>query len=349
MITMRFVYRSTFALCAQLLVVVLLTPSFAQQQPAQGAQTTGLWRGRLVTYELVGDQMIFEGDILLDHVSQPSEVQPPGLGIAYDQYLWPKVGSVYQIPYIITSGSTNLTTAITQFNATFMGQIQFVVQSTETDYVNFNLDTANQSGVCESSVGRVGGPQQVGGSITCTVGTLLHELGHVVGLYHEQSRPDRAAYVNVLYANVIKASRSNFDQISDNAQVTGSYNYASVMHYIPFAFSRNGGPTIESIPPGIGLSNTVGYNTGDVDTVRRIYGFIPTSVTIASNPPGLQVVVDGTTVTTPKKYTWALNSTLGSPEISAALIAGELNSRRWVKRREAARDGPDRPFPKRRS
>ena len=291
------------------LVAVLLTPIFAQQETVRAEQRSGLWRGRLVTYELVGDRMLFEGDILLDHVTEPSVVQPPGFGIGYDQYLWPQVGSVYQIPYIITSGSANLTTAITKFNSTFTGQIQLVAHTSETDYVNFNLDTSNQSGVCESSVGRVGGQQQVDGSIACAVATLLHEMGHVVGLYHEQSRPDRATYVNVLYANVIKASRSNFDQIYDNAQVVGSYNYASVMHYIPFAFSRNGGPTIESIPPGIGLSNTVGYNTGDVDTVRRIYGFIPSTVTIASNPPGLQVVVDGTTITTPKKYTWALNST----------------------------------------
>ena len=331
MFSKPFVSRLTVALCALCLVAVLVTPTFAQQETARAEQRSGLWRGRLVTYELVGDRMLFEGDILLDHVTEPGVVQPPGFGLGYDQYLWPQVGSVYQIPYIIASGSANLTTAITKFNSTFTGQIQLVARTSETDYVNFNLDTSNQSGVCESSVGRVGGQQQVDGSIACAVATLLHEMGHVVGLYHEQSRPDRATYVNVLYANVIKASRSNFDQIYDNAQVVGSYNYASVMHYIPFAFSRNGGPTIESIPPGIGLSNTVGYNTGDVDTVRRIYGFIPSTVTIASNPPGLQVVVDGTTITTPKKYTWTLNSThtLAVPSGSQTLSGTVYTYGRW--------------------
>ncbi len=313
------------------LVAVLLTSTVAQQEASRAEERSGLWRGRLVTYELVGDRLLFEGDILLDHVTEPGAIQSPGLGIAYDQYLWPKVGSVYQIPYVITSGSSNLTTAIAQFNSTFTGQIQFVAHTSEADYVNFDLDTANQSGVCESSVGRVGGTQQVAGSIACAVGTLLHEMGHVVGLYHEQSRPDRATYVNVLYANVIKASRSNFDQLYDNAQAVGSYNYASVMHYIPFAFSRNGGPTIESIPPGIGLSNTAGYNTGDVDTIRRIYGFIPSTVTVASNPPGLKVIVDGTTITTPKKYTWALNSThtLAIPTGSQTLSGTVYTYGRW--------------------
>ncbi len=313
------------------LVGSLLTSTFAQHEAVRAEERSGLWRGRLVTYELVGDRMVFEGDILLDHVTEPAAVQSPGLGIAYDQYLWPKVGSVYQIPYVITSGSSNLTTAVTQFNSTFTGQIQFVAHSSEADYVDFDLDTSNQSGVCESSVGRVGGTQQVTGSIACAVGTLLHEMGHVVGLYHEQSRPDRTTYVNVLYANVIKASRSNFDQLYDNAQAVGSYNYASVMHYIPFAFSRNGGPTIESIPPGIGLSNTAGYNTGDVDTIRRIYGFIPSTVTVASNPPGLKVIVDGTTITTPKKYTWALNSThtLAIPTGSQTLSGTVYTYGRW--------------------
>jgi hypothetical protein len=331
MLRKPFVCGAAVTVCALCLVAALLTPTFAQQEAVRPEQRSGLWRGRLVTYDLVGDRLLFEGDILLDHVTEPSEVQPPGFGIAYDQYLWPKVGSVYQIPYVITSGSANLTTAIAQFNSTFTGQIQLVAHTSETDYVNFNLDTADQSGVCESSVGRVGGQQQVGGSIACTVATLLHEMGHVVGLYHEQSRSDRATYVNVLYANVIKASRANFDQIYDNAQAVSSYNYASVMHYIPFAFSRNGGPTIESIPPGIGLSNTSGYNTGDVDTVRRIYGFIPSTVTIASNPPGLQVVVDGTTITTPKKYTWALNSThtLAVPSGSQTLSGTVYTFGRW--------------------
>ncbi len=231
---------------------------------------------------------------------------------AYSSYFWPKVGSVYQIPYIIDPASgdlTNLNTAISQFNSTFSGVIQFVTRTSQTDYVNFNFDSNNTSGVCEAYEGRVGGEQTVGGSGSCTVATILHEMGHTIGVWHEQTRPDRNTYVNVNYNAVIKASRSNFDQLLDNDQELTLYDYASVMEYPAFSFSRNGEPCIESIPAGIPLSNPNGYSAGDIDGILRLYGAIPTQVTVTSNPPGLQVIVDGTTVTTPQTYAWALNST----------------------------------------
>ena len=210
-------------------------------------------------------------------------------GVDYSQYLWPKVGSQYQIPYVIASGSgdlTNLNAAISQFNSTF-SNIQFVAYTTQTDYVSFYFDPNDFSGECEAIVGRAGGEQQVGGSGTCTVATILHEMGHTIGLWHEQSRPDRNTYVSVNYDNLIKGSISNFNQIYDNAQTFGTlFDYASIMEYPAFSFSRNGGPAIESIPAGIPLSNQTGYSTTDIDGIERLYGRRTHSVTVTSNPPG---------------------------------------------------------------
>ena len=265
-----------------------------------------------VTYVVKNGKAIFQGDIVLEKVDTIDPQRAvPSFSIAYSQYLWPKVGNQYQIPYVIASGSgdlTNLNTAITQFNNTF-SNIQFVALTTQTDYVSFYFDPNNFSGECEAIVGRAGGEQQVGGSGACTLATILHEMGHTVGLWHEQSRPDRNTYVSVNYANLIKGSISNFNQIYDNAQETTLFDYASIMEYPPFSFSRNGGPAIESIPAGIPLSNYNGYSTADIDGIERLYSNAPTAVTVTSNPPGLQVIVDGATVTTPKVFTtWALNS-----------------------------------------
>ncbi|MBA3914004.1 MAG: choice-of-anchor D domain-containing protein [Acidobacteriales bacterium] len=227
---------------------------------------SGLWRGRVVTYQVSHGQPRLEGDILLDHIQQsPLPVSGEGATTSYLSYLWPKVGSVYQIPYVIdpaSGGVSNINAAIAQSNATFPGVLQWVAHTTETDYVNINLNSGDFSGVCESAVGRIGGEQMLTGSAACAVSTLLHEMGHTVGLYHEQSRSDRDAYVSVNYNNVIKGSRANFDKVTDNVQNLTLYDYASVMGYIPFAFSRNGGPTLESIPPGMPLSNLVGYSAG---------------------------------------------------------------------------------------
>ena len=287
----------------------------------------GLYRGMPVTYVVRNGKSIFQGDIILEKVD-PIDSQRPlpsssidsskvdSASVAYTQYLWPKVGNQYQIPYIIASGTgnlTNLNNAIAQFNSTF-SNIKFVARTTETDYVNFYFDPNDNSAQCEAIVGRAGGQQQVGGSggsfNPCGVGTILHEMGHTVGLWHEQSRPDRNTYVSVNYGNLIKGSISNFNQIYDNMQAATLFDYASIMEYPAFAFSRNGGAAIESIPAGIPLSNLTGYTAADIDGIERLYGNPPTAVTITSNPPGLQVIVDGSTVTTPQVFSnWALNST----------------------------------------
>src|ERR1700730_16456373 len=284
-------------------------------------QVQGLYRGMPITYVVKNGKAIFQGDIILEKVKpiDPQRQLPSSnvdsASVAYSQYLWPKVGNQYQIPYIITSGSgdlSNLNTAIAQFNSTF-SNIKFVARTTETDYVNFNFNPTDNSAQCEAIVGRAGGAQQVGGSggssNPCTVGTILHEMGHTVGLWHEQSRPDRNTYVSVNYNNLIKGSISNFNQIYDNLQENTLFDYASIMEYPAFSFSRNGGPDIESISDGIPLSNFSGYTAADIDGIERLYNNAPTAITVTSNPPGLQVIVDGVTVTAPQVFNWALNST----------------------------------------
>ncbi len=280
----------------------------------------GVYRNLPVTYVVKNGKAIYQGDIILDKVDSIDPQHPlsafgvNSLSLDYSQYLWPRVGNQYQIPYIITAGSgnlTNLNTAITQFNSTF-SIIKLVARTTQTDYVNFYFDPNDNSAQGEASIGRAGGEQPIqgaGGSFNpCSVGTILHEMGHAVGLWHEQSRPNRDTYISVNYGNVVKGSFYNYDQIYDDAQQTTLFDYASIMEYPAFSFSRNGAPVIESIPAGIPLSNPTGYTAADIDGVRRLYGDAPTAVTVTSNPPGLQVIVDGATVTTPQVFNWALNS-----------------------------------------
>jgi hypothetical protein len=250
---------------------------------------------------------------------------PDSLGIAYPQYLWPKANGVATVFYQIDSASDpnatpKIQTAISTFNSDFPGIIQWVEwnSSDGPNYVDINLSADNASGECEALEGYEAVPAQpMSGSTTCAVGTILHEMGHIIGLWHEQSRPDRNTYITVNYNNVIKGSWSNFEVDTDNAQIFAPYDYASVMEYPPYSFSRNGGPVIETIPAGIPLSgvegvpapSTVDYSATDKETIERLYGAPPTEVTVTSNPIGLQVVVDGDTVTTPQTYAWALNST----------------------------------------
>ncbi|HXM39644.1 MAG TPA: M12 family metallopeptidase [Bryobacteraceae bacterium] len=294
--------------------------SEAPRGPAVAEVQSGWWHGRPVTYAVINGQAVVEGDIILGPAAQiagsappggPSGpvVKPRGFAIGYTSQLWTAVDGVYQIPYTIETGTPILDSVISYVNSTLTGVIQLVPQTNQANYVTFNFDPTDTSGYCEATEGMAGGQQFIGGSINCSFTGICHEIGHAIGLLHEHQRPDRNTYVVLTPANADKPYLlGNFDFFSDDYQTIGLYDYASVMHYPAFSFTKNNLPVLESIPAGIPLSNTVGYSAGDVDAIERLYGFTPSAVTVVTNPPGLEVIVDSTTYTTPHTFTWTLNS-----------------------------------------
>ena len=62
---------------------------------------------------------------------------------------------------------------------------------------------------CSSSVGRKGGRQTVHLGHGCKrLGTIMHEMMHVLGIIHEQSRPDRDKYLKINFKNLKKGEIS---------------------------------------------------------------------------------------------------------------------------------------------
>ena len=79
-----------------------------------------------------------------------------------------------------------------------------------------------------------------------SVGIAEHEIGHAIGFWHEQSRPDRDSYVTILNGNIQPGQESQFMKRQAN-QVNSlgvGYDYGSIMHYSTHALST-GGPTIQ--------------------------------------------------------------------------------------------------------
>ncbi|XP_074647927.1 blastula protease 10-like [Tubulanus polymorphus] len=78
------------------------------------------------------------------------------------------------------------------------------------------------------------------------VGVLAHELGHTLGLFHEQTRPDRDDFVTVFSKNIQKGGLDNFVKYDlDSVQDHGvPYDLGSIMHYAGWYFSKNKKPTI---------------------------------------------------------------------------------------------------------
>lgn len=72
---------------------------------------------------------------------------------------------------------------------------------------------------------------------------IAHEIGHALGLSHEQSRSDRDTYVEILFSNIRNGAERNFRK--DTTTNHTPYDFRSIMHYRSNAFSINGGPTIQ--------------------------------------------------------------------------------------------------------
>ena len=79
--------------------------------------------------------------------------------------------------------------------------------------------------------------------------TVVHEFIHAFGFHHEQVRPDRDNYVEIIFENIPQDKVSNFNLFTGSLTFGVDYDGYSVMHYTSTSFSNysyGNGNTIES-------------------------------------------------------------------------------------------------------
>lgn len=105
-----------------------------------------------------------------------------------------------------------------------------------------------------------------------SIGTAIHEIGHALGMAHEQSRPDREGYVKVDLSNIDPVHYHDF-KIQDGAYTGHPYDFLSVMHYDAFAFAvDHSRPTLKRVDGSHEhMGNRVGLSKSDVEQVAAMY------------------------------------------------------------------------------
>ncbi|XP_055349176.1 uncharacterized protein LOC129596045 [Paramacrobiotus metropolitanus] len=165
-------------------------------------------------------------------------------GLLLEHNYWPNNGK--NIPYGIRNFGQNeqrrIEEALRFIERRTSNCITFkyrVDGSNESEYIEF---TPTRRG-CQADVGRIPGfITRVHLSADCfsSMGIILHEILHTLGMFHEQNRPDRDDHVEIFPEHIMPNMQINFD-ILPNMSVHGTkYDIESIMHYGPldFAISR---------------------------------------------------------------------------------------------------------------
>ncbi|CAH1787748.1 unnamed protein product [Owenia fusiformis] len=80
-------------------------------------------------------------------------------------------------------------------------------------------------------------------------GTIMHELLHALGFFHEHTRNDRDDYIEIVESNIKSGFSSNFakQENPDTLISFTPYDYNSIMHYGKYAFSKDAYAGLETI------------------------------------------------------------------------------------------------------
>lgn len=229
-----------------------------------------------VKIEMIDNKIIFEGDIILGEL-QDQRARTYGTVIAPSNSaaLWPK----HEIPFEIIGGHPM--TSLIYEGIYYLNRVTNLIIRPKLDqdrtYLLFKLADGNRS--------RMGmmpypGAQGIDIDTASSFRSIIHEICHAAGLYHEHTRADRDNYVIINWDNIIPDQQHNYIINPQASNPHGPYDYKSRMHYSLTAFrtdsaKANGRKSMEIVNPeaaaGIRVGVSDSLSIGDIKAINSLY------------------------------------------------------------------------------
>ncbi|QEH34999.1 Flavastacin precursor [Aquisphaera giovannonii] len=206
--------------------------------------------------------------------------------------IWPTNQIPYAIdPSIAPAQAAVIAEAIDEYHD--MTTVQWVPRAGQASYVLFRSE--GYSLVETASVGYNQAVDYVDVSSAFDASTgvplMLHEMGHVLGLLHEQQRYDRDDHVIVNWQAIDPAHDDAFAKVSNPIFDVGPYDVSSIMQYDSGAFSVGGRPAITRRDGSL-IDQATTLSAEDVSTIDGLYpapagqAQVPRLVAAAGASPG---------------------------------------------------------------
>lgn len=232
-----------------------------------------------VVYTLKDDLAIFEGDIILGTMDELAWWKESISTISFQKsiiiadasYRWADGVVPYQIASNVSGRTRRL---VARAMAHWQNNTSIIFKKRTMRNANQYQDylyITSEKHACWSYVGKQGGKQSFNVISSCHFGGVVHEFGHALGLWHEQSRADRDKYITIHWQNIQAKHRHNFNQHINDGHDVGSYDYGSIMHYGSKAFSRNGKNTISPRKKGVKIGQREKLSPKDIQAVQKMY------------------------------------------------------------------------------